>query len=128
MTAKVRLPGATVATVIGIITDTTDPERWSVHDGVAPPQVDGKFCSIFPLEYAGPAGQSLAAEDWGTLDAVFQVSCFGESVDQARWLAEQVILADWPAGWDMLEPATPVVDNAPAPSWQFVPLTFRYHG
>jgi len=125
MTAKVRLPGATVETVLTILTDVS--ERWSVHDGVAPPSVEAPFLSVFPLPYARQ-DPSLAAEDWGTLDAVFQVSCFGESVDQARWLAEQVIVADWPAGWDLLEPGPPVVDDAPSPAWQFVPLTFRYHG
>ena len=86
MTAKLRLPGATVATIMTICTDTNDPVRWTVHDGVAPPEVEPKFVAIFPLPYAGPAGRSLGAEDWGTLDAVFQVSCFGESVDR-------------PAGW-----------------------------
>ena len=129
MTAKLRLPGATVATVLATITDTNDPTRWAVYDGVAPPEARTPFCSVFPLAYAGPAGRSLAAEDWGTIDAVFQVSCFGESVDQARWLAEQVLTADWAAGWDWLDDqAPPIVDNAPAPSWQFVPLTFRFHG
>jgi len=128
MTAKLRLPGATVATVVAIVTDTTDPVRWTVHDGVAPPEVVAPFIAIFPLDHARQ-DPSLASEDWGTLDAVFQVSCFGATVDQARWLAEQVLLADWPQpGWDLVEPGAPVVDNSPAQSWQFVPLTFRYHG
>lgn len=126
MSGKVRLPAVDVGDVITVITDATS--RWTVHDGVAPPEVRAPFVSIFPLPYARQT-PSLAAEDWGTVDAVFQLSCFGESIDQARWLAEQIILADWPVGWDFLDDqAAPVVDNAPAPSWQFVPLTFRYHG
>lgn len=127
MTGKVRLPAVNVETVTGICTDSTDPARWTVHDGPAPNGTDVPFVSVYPLAHS-QQGKGLAVEDWGTLDAVFQVSCFGDTVDQARWMAEQVITADWPIGWDLAEIVDPVSDDAAAPVWVFFPLTFRYHG
>ena len=128
MTAQVRLPAVDVGDVVTICTDSTSPARWTVHDGVAPPEIVPPFVAVFPLPMINDA-MGLAAECWGTLDAVFQVSCFGESVDQADKLARLIITqTGWTGEWVLDDIASPVSEDVPVPSWVFVPLTFRHHG
>ena len=131
MTPDVTLPGADVADVVTICADPSPIDgvnRWTVHDGVAPPNIEPPFVSVFAL---GPQNdtQGLAAEDWGKLDAVYQVSCFGESTAQAVWLAGQILDLDaWGPRWTLELPMPdPIADSEPQPTWVFQPLTFRHH-
>ena len=116
-----------VVSILEAIVAASDASQTVVFDGRAAPGALPPFITCWHLA-PQRTGEGLAGEAWGIAHQQWQISPHGATQAQARYLAEQVCEATWPAGWELVDIGPMVPDQTDKPDTWFFPLTFVYRG
>lgn len=102
----------------------TNP-NWTATIGAAVPGTQTPFVVAWPLQPIR-IGEALASESAGVFLDVWQISCFGKTVGQAKACRDALLGLAWPTGWEVAQVGPCIEDPDPAPVGWFIPVDMRY--
>ena len=113
---------ADVIAIVESIVAASDATGTTVFEGRASKGAAPPFITCWML---GPetGGAGLGQECWGVHWQRWQISAHGVTQGQARYLAERLLMWDWPADWEWSETGPMIEATTDKPTTWFVPVT-----